>query len=269
MRNLPIQGVQKNLKNSSFVFDYNNFDQLKEIISQNNIGTVVMEVSRNELPKKNFLENVRKLTKNKNIVLIFDECTSGFRETFGGMHLKYKIKPDIATFGKALGNGYAINAVIGTDSVMNYANSTFISSTFWTERIGSAAALKTLDIMYKTKSWKLISKIGKIIKRRWKNISKKTKVNIKIQGLDSMPNFVFLSKHHNKYKTFISQEMLKKNIIATTTIYVSVSHNNIILNKYFKLLKEIFKKIQMCESGIIKVLDLLDGEESIKGLRSK
>jgi spore coat polysaccharide biosynthesis protein SpsF (cytidylyltransferase family) len=100
MRNLPIQGVQKNLKNSVFVFEYNNFDQLKKIVSQNNIGTVIMEVSRNEPPKKNFLADVRKLTKNKNIVLIFDECTSGFRETFGGLHLKYKINPDIATFGK-------------------------------------------------------------------------------------------------------------------------------------------------------------------------
>jgi len=180
MRNLPIQGVQKNLKNTAFVFEYNNFDQLKKIISQNNIGTVIMEVSRNEPPKKNFLENVRQLTKNKNIVLIFDECTSGFRETFGGLHLKYKINPDIATFGKALGNGYAVNAILGTDSIMNYANSTFISSTFWTERIGSAAGLKTLEIMEKIKSWDIISGLGKKVRANWESLARKNNIKLKI-----------------------------------------------------------------------------------------
>ena len=80
--------------------------------------------------------------QKNDILLIFDECTSGFRENYGGLHLKYKINPDIAIFGKALGNGYAINAVIGTNKVMKYAEKTFISSTFWTERIGPTAALK-------------------------------------------------------------------------------------------------------------------------------
>ena len=77
------------------------------------------------------------LCNKYNILLIFDECTSGFRETNGGLHLKYKVNPDIAIFGKALGNGYAINAIIGTSKVMRYANKTFISSTF---------GLKELDL---------------------------------------------------------------------------------------------------------------------------
>ena len=73
---------------------------------------------------------------------------SGFRENHGGLHLKYNVIPDIAIFGKALGNGYAINAIVGK-KFMNHAQSTFISSTFWTERIGPTAALKTLDVMKK------------------------------------------------------------------------------------------------------------------------
>ena len=72
MSNLSIQGVQKNLKNSTFVFEYNDYNRLEQIVSQNNIGAVVMEVFRNEPPKKNFLEEVRQLTKNKNIVLILN-----------------------------------------------------------------------------------------------------------------------------------------------------------------------------------------------------
>jgi glutamate-1-semialdehyde 2,1-aminomutase len=269
MRNLPIQGVQKNLKNSAFVFEYNNFDQLKKIVSQNNIGTVIMEVSRNESPKRNFLENVRKLTKNKNIVLIYDECTSGFRETFGGLHLKYKINPDIATFGKALGNGYAVNAVIGTDATMNYANSTFISSTFWTERIGSVAGLKTLEIMEKIKSWKTITSLGKKIKKNWVDISTSHKLNVNIKGLDAMPNFFFQSRKNLMYKTLITQEMLKKKILASNTIYCCISHKEKILEKYFDILNNIFYKISKIERDEKTIQDYLKTEVCLSGIRNK
>ena len=268
MRNLPIKGVQKNLMNSVFVFEYNNFEQLKKIISQNNIGTVIMEVSRNEQPKNNFLENVRKLTKNKNIVLIFDECTSGFRETFGGLHLKYKINPDIATFGKALGNGYAVNAVIGTDSVMNCVSSTFISSTFWTERIGSVAGLKTLEVMEKIKSWEIISNIGKKIKTNWRNLSRKYNLKIKIQGLDALPRFDFENEYNLFYKTYITQEFLKKNFLASNSIYLCIEHNQKIIDKYFDILNTIFFKIKKSIDNNRHPEHLLDGSVSISGLRS-
>ena len=269
MRNLPIQGVQKNLKNSVFSFEYNNFNQLKKIVSQNNIGTVIMEVSRNEPPKKNFLENIRKLTKNKNIVLIFDECTSGFRETFGGLHLKYKVNPDIATFGKALGNGYAVNAVIGTDSIMNYANSTFISSTFWTERIGSVAGLKTLEIMEKIKSWDIISSLGKKVKANWQTLAKKNNIKIKIQGLSALPKFDFENKNNLYYKTFISQEFLKKNFLASNSIYLCTEHNMKIFNNYFDILDSVFYKISRSIKENINPQKLLSGPVCIGGIRSK
>ena len=86
--------------------------------------------------------------------MIFDECTSGFRETYGGIHKKFEVTPDIAMFGKAMGNGYAITSIIGKSEIMEAAQSTFISSTFWTERIGPTAALKTLEVMKKEESWK-------------------------------------------------------------------------------------------------------------------
>jgi glutamate-1-semialdehyde aminotransferase/spore coat polysaccharide biosynthesis protein SpsF (cytidylyltransferase family) len=268
MGNLPIEGVQKNLKNSAFVFEYNNFDQLKKIVSQNNIGTVIMEVSRNEPPKKNFLENVRKLTKNKNIVLIFDECTSGFRETFGGLHLKYKINPDIATFGKALGNGYAVNAVLGTESIMDYANSTFISSTFWTERIGSVAGLKTLEIMEKIKSWKTISSLGKKIKIKWEALSRKHKLKLTIKGLDALPRFDFDNKNNLYYKTFISQEFLKKRILASNSIYLCTEHNINMFNNYFNMLDKIFFTINRSIEDRLDPAELLSGPVCMSGIRS-
>ena len=269
MKNLPIKGVQKNLKNSAYVFEYNNFNQLKKIVSHNKIAAVIMEVSRNEQPEKYFLEKIRMLTKKENIVLIFDECTSGFRETFGGLHLKYKVNPDIATFGKSLGNGYAINAIIGSDAVMSYANSTFISSTFWTERIGSAAALKTLEIMEKIKSWEIITNMGKSTKKKWDSLAKIYDLKLKISGLNATPRFDFENNNNLLYKTFISQEFLKKNFLAANSIYLSISHDKKIMNSYFEILDNIFKKIKKTENKEINQKFLLNGPVCISGIRSR
>jgi glutamate-1-semialdehyde aminotransferase len=136
-----------------------------------------MEVQRNFNSENNFLQKVRNLCTKKNIILIFDECTSGFRESLGGIHLNHKVNPDMMILGKALGNGYAINAILGKKEIMRFAEKTFISSTFWSERSGPSAALKTLEIMEKTKSWKLITKKGIYIRNKWKKMAKKYKLS--------------------------------------------------------------------------------------------
>jgi glutamate-1-semialdehyde 2,1-aminomutase len=164
--NINISGVSKNLKNTSFPFKYNEFEALNKVIKKKNIGIIKMEVERNEKPKKNFLKKIRNISNKKKIILIFDECTSGFRATFGGIHKKHKVNPDMMILGKALGNGYAINAVLAKKDFLKSSESLFISSTFWGERAGYVAALKTLEIMKKKKSWKNISKIGKQIKKK-------------------------------------------------------------------------------------------------------
>lgn len=105
-------GLPKSLKGAVYPFLYNDIEGLEQLIQKHDIGTIKMEVSRNHGTENNFLTNVRELANHKNIVLIFDECTSGFRETFGGLHQKYGVKPDIAMFGKALGNGYAITQLL-------------------------------------------------------------------------------------------------------------------------------------------------------------
>ena len=156
MPGLDPLGVPLNLRNTSFGFEYNNFNQLKKLVDKENIGVIKMEVARSTQPNISFLKKVRDLATKKNIVLIFDECTTGFRQCFGGLHKLININPDMAIFGKALGNGYAITAILGKESIMDSAKKSFISSTFWTERIGPVAALKTLEIITKKKSWKNI-----------------------------------------------------------------------------------------------------------------
>ena len=129
---LDPHGVPQNLKGSVYPFEYNNFDKLENLVKTKNIGVIKMEVYRNKEPENNFLQRVRKLANDNNIVLVFDECTSGFRKNYGGLHMLYDVEPDVAMFGKALGNGYAVTAVLGKREVMQAAEKSFISSTFWT-----------------------------------------------------------------------------------------------------------------------------------------
>ena len=252
-------GVPKNLKNTIFTFEYNKINQLKKIISKNpDVGIIKMEVCRNELPKNNFLHEVKKLAVKKKLILIFDECTSGFRETFGGLHKKYNIYPDIAIFGKSLGNGYAINAILGTKKVMKYADKTFLSSTFWSERAGPTAALKTLEIMEKTKSWKIITDKGIYLRKKWSRIAKKNNLKVVISGIPALSSFNFKSKNNTAYKTLIAQEMLKKGFLASNSVYLCTSHSKKIIDKYLFYLEKVFKKIKNCEKGK-KIEDMLEG----------
>ncbi len=248
MKNLNIEGVPKKLKNTVFSFNYGDFETLKKLVNKKNIGVIKMEVCRNTEPNIKFLKNVRNLANRKNIVLIFDECTTGFRESFGGLHKKIKIIPDMAVFGKALGNGYAITAVIGKKEIMESVNKSFISSTFWTERIGPVAALKTLQVMNETKSWKKVKNIGDKIKKKWREIFDSHNLDVSIRGISGLSNFVFNSKNHQAYKTLITQEMIKKNFLATNTIYPCIKHTDNILDKYFDNLERIMKIVSICEN---------------------
>lgn len=225
-----------------------------------------MEVCRNTAPDITFLKKVRNLANKKKIVLIFDECTTGFRQCLGGLHRQTGVKPDMAIFGKALGNGYAITAIVGKRSVMESAQKSFISSTFWTERIGTTAALKTIEVMEKKKSWINIDRIGKKIQNGWKTLAKDTKIKIQVNGIPALTSFKFLSEKNQIYKTLITQEMLKNNILAANSVYPCVKHNDKVIDKYFNNLEKIFKIISLCETGF-DIRKYLKSKVSMKGFK--
>ena len=263
---LPSNGVPRALRGTVHAFNYNKIQELEDLIRSSNIGTVVMEVSRNFGPEDGFLEKVRDLTQRNGIVLIFDECTSGFRQSLGGLHKVFGVEPDMAIFGKALGNGYAITAVIGRRSVMEHAQSSFISSTFWTERIGPAAALKTLEVMERTQSWETITETGRTVSRRWLELATAAGIKIQTWGIPALSGFTIMSEKALEYKTFITQEMLKKGYLAGTSIYCSIAHTEEVLQPYFEKMETLFGTIAECENG--KDIDsLLDGPVCQSGFK--
>ncbi len=258
LEGLSTNGVPKGLAGTVKPFSFNRLDELKKIASENDLAAVKMEVQRSIPPEEGFLQGVRELCSKNGIVLIFDECTSGFRETHGGLHKKFGVNPDMAIFGKALGNGYAITATIGKRDVMEAAQNTFISSTFWTERIGPTAALKVLEVMEKEKSWEIVTEKGNLLRKEWKKIAEKNGLKIKLNGLPALSGFSIQSPNNIAYKTLITQEMLKRGFLASTSCYLSVPHSKDIIESYLDNLDEVFSIIASCENGK-SINSLLEG----------
>lgn len=260
-------GVPKSLKDTVYPFRYNNFAELLEIVESNEIGVIKMEVVRNFGPEDDFLQKVRDLATKKNIVLIFDECTSGFRETFGGLYKKFGVEPDMAVYGKTVSNGYALTAVIGKRAVMEAAQKTFISSTFWTERVGPTAGLATLKVMEKIKSWDIITDKGKKMQAGWKQLAETHGLSIEVSGIPALSTYSFKSELAMSYKTLITQEMLKKGYLASTNFYACTEHLDEHFEGYFNELDAVFKIISNCERGNLNIDSLLEGPVCHSGFK--
>jgi glutamate-1-semialdehyde 2,1-aminomutase len=263
---LEPNGVPRALSGSVQPFSYNRLDQLEIIAANHDLAAVKMEVQRSSPPDPGFLEGVRDLCNRYGSALIFDECTSGFRESFGGLHLNYGVEPDMAMFGKALGNGYAITATIGRRSVMEAAQSTFISSTFWTERIGPSAALKTLEVMERERSWEQVTATGLKLRQRWQQLADRHGIGISHNGLPALAGFAIQSSKALEYKTLITQEMLKCGYLAGTSCYVCLAHTEDVIEPYLEALDGVFTLIADCEAGR-PVEELLEGPVCHSGFR--
>lgn len=241
---LEPNGVPKALTGTSIPFQFNDLDQITTIMeSDPNIGVIYMEVQRSDPPAPGFLEGVRALADKHNAVLIFDECTSGFRREMGGMHLHYGVEPDIATFGKTLGNGYAITAVIGRAEVMEAAQTSFISSTFWTERIGPTAALATLDVMAKEDAPARVHEIGTKVQEMWEQLGDSVGLAVTTGGLPALANFTVVGLDPLAAKTYITSRMLDQGYLSGNSLYVSIAHTDSILEQYYQALAVVFAEL--------------------------
>jgi glutamate-1-semialdehyde 2,1-aminomutase len=233
-------GVPRGLKGTAYPFNYNRINELEDIIEKNDIGIIVMEPIRNHEPEDDFLSRVRKLADDIGAVFIFDEITSGWRLNVGGAHLIYKVQPDIAVYGKAISNGFPMAAIIGKYNVMNAAQDTFISSTYWTDRIGPTSSLATIHKMQDNNVPVHLSKIGNLINKGWDKLAKEQNLKINIEGILPLTHFDFDYEHSLTLHTLFTQEMLKRGYLASKAVYVSYCHSDEYVDRYMENVDEVF-----------------------------
>lgn len=220
-------GVPRGLAGTTLPFCYNRLDELEAIATRrgDDLAAVVMEPIRNNPPAPGFLEGVRRVADRLGAVLIFDEISAGFRLIPGGSHLVLsETRPDVAVFAKALGNGYPIAAVIGRNEVMEAAQRTFISSTFWTDRVGPAAALATLTKFETLTVHEHLITIGTAIQDGWRDISRRHSLDLDVGGIPPLAHFAFSEPLASHQKALFVQLMLEKGFLASTICYAMLTH---------------------------------------------
>jgi glutamate-1-semialdehyde aminotransferase len=185
----------------------------------------------------------------------------------GGVHMLYKVYPDIVVFGKAMSNGFPMAAIVGRSAVMDIAQDSFISSTYWTERVGPTAAIVTINKIKKHDVPSHLCKIGELIAKGWKEQAKKCGLKISIMGIPPLVTFKFdYGEINQALHTLFTQEMLKRGFLASKSIYVSYSHTEAHVKKYLRNVGEVFGILKKTiENG--RVFDLLDGPVAHEGFK--
>lgn len=256
-------GVPRELLNTSLPYQYNDAKSLEELVEKYgaSFAAIIMEPQRGTEPTKEFLEKVRSIAKKIGAVLIFDEVTSGFRVNVGGIHKTMGIEPDMAIFGKALGNGHPITAVVGKRDVMESAQESFLSSTFWTERLGFVAALATLDEMERIDSPSQLINWGKRIKSIWLDKAQKHGIKLHTTGIDPLLHLEFEYENADAVQTMYAQEMLQRGYLLGAAVYATTAYTDEVLDLFeadtdasFEIISEHLKKgdIEGCLKGGVK-----------------
>jgi len=259
-------GVPRGLKGTAIPFNYNKIDELEKIVENHEVGVIVIEPIRHHEPAKDFLKNVSKISSKIGTVLIFDEITSGWRMNVGGIHELYKVYPDIAVYGKAMSNGFPMAAIVGKEEIMQSAQSSFISSTYWTERIGPAASIATIGKLEENNVPSHLCKIGNLISRGWQKLADCYDLKINIMGIPPLTTFVFDYEEGPALHTLFTQEMLNRGFLASKSVYTSYSHTEGHVEKYIEHINDVFKIIKNAIENK-NVHDLLKGPIAHSGFK--
>jgi len=215
-------GVPEEIKGTCFYFD--TLESLEKLVKNHNgkIAGIVIEVSRYELIDADIIEYL----KTSDIPIIVDEITTGWRFWLGGMYQLFDgFEPDIVVYGKAISNGYPFSVICGKKEVMRAIDKTFISSTYWTDSIGMAAAYQTI----------LELERSSYIKRNLLNKKLACALEKKFGVVDGFPGMIhYKPKNRRKWIDF----MLGRGYLVTDQIYLSFAHTDQDIDYFIEVMKD-------------------------------
>jgi glutamate-1-semialdehyde aminotransferase len=238
-------GVPRGLLGTAIPFRYNHLDELEQIVSANGneLAAIVMEPIRNVEPEPGFLQSVRTIASRIGAALIVDEVSAGWRLNTGGAHLRYGFVPDMAVFAKGISNGYPMAAIIGIADLMKTFQDTFISSTYWTERVGPAAALATIRKHQRLDVARHLIEVGIQIQSGWRAAATQPNLAITVGGIPPLSHFSFNCEDGQSLRTLFTQIMLGKGFLATDSFYASYAHQPHHIKSYLEAVGEAFGEI--------------------------
>ena len=265
-------GVPKVLAGTAIPFSYGDINNLEKLMEENKdqIAAIIMEPMRSDYPPKHYLENVREITNKNNVILIFDEVTSGWRISVGGTQKILNVTPDISIFSKAMSNGYPMGTVVGTSKVMEMASRMFISSSYWSDNVGLAASIATINTLTNSNSEKWFKDFGKEFKFKINQVCESNNLGISCKGSETSPYLFFEEIHgydNNLVKTLCIQEMSKRGIHTNFSFHPTMSHTKKDIEDTVNALYETFEILKKAiNSDIESYLDAPTTKEPFKRL---
>jgi len=217
-------GVPRELAGTAVPFRYNDIASFKAALQklEGKLAAVVMEPMRSELPRDGFLQQVIAECHAAGAVYVLDEVTSGWRFGFPGAAPGLGIQPDIAVYAKAISNGYPAGAIIGKDSVMDAANSSFISSSYWTDGVGTAASLACIGKMQREGVQQHVWQMGGRLQSGLREVAARhPELQLKIGGMPCAPSLAF---GNSAAKPLMIRHMIERGYLMSSQLYATWSH---------------------------------------------
>ena len=264
-------GVPKCLAGTAIPFPYGDIDALGNALDDHRgeIAAVIMEPFRSELPPDGYLAGVAKLATEHNVVLIFDEVSTGFRPHASGAQGLVGVTPDMAVFAKSISNGYPMGAVVGRRDVMEAASRMFISSTYWSDTIGLRAALTTLREVRRRDVPKIVDDIGTRLQTEISAVARETGLPARCEGLSFHPHLAFdvdTPQQRSQLATLFIQEMAKRGCHGYTSFYLNAAQTSGDIEQTVAAARETFR---IMTEGLEQdsLAGLLECEQQVESFR--
>jgi glutamate-1-semialdehyde aminotransferase len=238
------KGIPWNTKDFVHKVNFNDIDSINAILQTDRfrIAAIILEPCVFDPPRKGYLEEIVKLARKNKILVIFDEVVTGFRTPGFSAQKFFKITPDLATFGKCMGNGFPISFVCGRKDVMKVLEKDcFVSSTFGGDLVGITAALETINIIKTEKVLDHIWYWGEYLQNGYNEIAKWMELKSWCKGYPNRTMFDFPTSEH---KSLFWQECVLRGVLFGYANFVTYSHGEKEINYTLDVVKDALKTVK-------------------------
>jgi glutamate-1-semialdehyde aminotransferase/spore coat polysaccharide biosynthesis protein SpsF (cytidylyltransferase family) len=243
-------GVPKAVRELTHPFSYNDLGSLEKLFTEHpgEFAAVIMEPVNFVEPSGGFLQSVKDLAHKHGALLIFDEICSGFHFGLGGAEKILGVTPDLACFGKAMGNGFPISCVLGRADVMRIFNEIFFSFTFAGEVASMAAAMKVLDILEQTDALARLESNGRTLQDGINAMAKESGLGQRVRSV-GRPQWSLLKFSDENgadsplMKNLFQQEAVKRGVLVLVTHNVTAAHDSAAIHQTLEIYAEVLKTL--------------------------
>jgi glutamate-1-semialdehyde aminotransferase len=258
-------GVPEVVRELSVTFPYNNAAALEALLKAEpeSYAAIILEAGGTQVPAAGFLERLRELATHYGVVLIFDEIITGFRLHLAGAQAHYGVTPDLACFGKSMGNGMPISALVGRAEIMRKMEDIFFSTTFGGEVLSISASLATIA---KLQRENVVAKLW----RRGEGLRDGANATLRQRGLGEFVSFAgegwwprikigTAPVEHNLLVSLLRQEFNANGLLLGASFNLCLAHDD------DAVMRETISAIDTAAGAVRDALDSRDPATRLRG----